>query len=431
MEIKRRKTKGKTMIERAESRFWAYDMEVKNNKKDLLLLDNVQFIYELSLAELELNALGGNFEVTNGLREFKILNKSEELKELIKKKSSYFKTVDREYTNYFYIIQKNQTRSVNQYLTHWIYPYKGKFHPQMIRALLNIIGLKEGDTVFEPFSGSGTTALESQLLGINFIGVDISPLCVIQGRVKTESIYVLDKILEIKNEIISKLVPNLFHSEVNYYRLIDELTEDERVENFYKLARLLAVSDNSRRKKDFVTSYIKNINRMVASIKDYIEIKNRLGLKPGKVKIEVGDSRDVKLPDNSIDGIITSPPYSIALDYIQNDIHSLKDLGYDVLRMKNDFIGVRGNGKNRVELYNEDMKKSYSEMYRVLKQNKYAVIVIGNATYQGREVKTVEFTIDYMESLGFKLVKNINKIIFGLYNVMKKENILIFKKEKC
>jgi predicted methyltransferase len=98
--------------------------------------------------------------------------------------------------------------------------------------------------------------------------------------------------------------------------------------------------------------------------------------------------------------------------------------------MRDDFIGVRGNGRSRVELYNEDMKKSYSEMYRVLKPNKYAVIVIGNATYQGQEVETVEFTIKYMESLGFSLVKNINKIIFGLYNVMKKENILIFKKTK-
>jgi len=74
------------------------------------------------------------------------------------------------------------------------------------------------------------------------------------------------------------------------------------------------------------------------------------------------------------------------------------------------------------------MKKSYAEMYRVLKPNKYAVIVIGNATYQGKEVNTVEFTIEYMEKIGFRLMQNINKIIFGLYNVMKKENILIFKK---
>jgi len=77
---------------------------------------------------------------------------------------------------------------------------------------------------------------------------------------------------------------------------------------------------------------------------------------------------------------------------------------------------------------NSDIMSSYREMYRVLKPDKYAVIVIGNATYQGQEVKTVELTIDYMTKLGFKLEKNILKLIFGLYNVMKKENILIFRK---
>ena len=430
METERPKTKGESMIERAESQFWAYEIDDKNSEKDLVLLDNVQFIYELSLAELELKALGAEFEVTNGLREFKILNKSVKLKEVIKRKGSYYKAFDGEFTDYYYITQKNQTRSVNQYLTHWIYPYKGKFHPQMIRALFNIIGLKEGDTVFEPFSGSGTTALEAQLLGINFIGIDISPLCVIQGRVKTESICVLDEILEVKDEVISKFMPGLFNVEQNYYKLIKDITTNEKVINFYNMARLLAVSDNSRRKRDFKTSFIKNLNLMIASVKDFIEIKERLNLKLGNVKTEIGDARDIKLSDNSIDGIITSPPYSIALDYVQNDAHSLKDLGFDVSEMRNDFIGVRGAGRSKIELYNEDMKKAYSEMYRVLKPNKYAVIVIGNATYQGKEVKTVEFTIKYMESIGFKLVKNINKIIFGLYNVMKKENILIFKKGK-
>ena len=430
MEIKRLKTKGETMIERAESQFWAYAIDNKNTQQDLILLDNVQFIYELSLAELELKALGIDFDVTNGLREFRILNKSDELIERIKRKGSYYKTVEGQFTDYFYIIQKNQTRSVNQYLTHWIYPYKGKFHPQMIRALLNIIGLKEGNIVLDPFSGSGTSALEAQLLGINFIGIDISPLCVIQGRVKTESIYVIEKIEKIKNEISANVVPNLFKTNENYYDFLDKLTKNEKVKNFYILARLLAVSDNSRRNRDFVNSFLKNVNLMLASVKDYLQIKEKLNLKLGDVKIEVGDARNIKLQDNSVDGIITSPPYSIALDYVQNDIHSLKDLGYDVIKMRDDFIGVRGNGRSRVELYNEDMKKSYKEMYRVLKPHKYAVIVIGNATYQGQEIKTVEFTIEHMENIGFQLVQNINKIIFGLYNVMKKENILIFKKVK-
>jgi len=420
--------KGEIMLKKAENigQFWAYDSTFSENS-DITLLDNIQFIYELSLAELELAALGANFEVTNGLREFKVKNLSEELNNGLVKRSSYFKTVGQTFTDYFYIVQKNRTRSVNQYLTHWIYPYKGKFHPQMIRALLNIIGLKEGDTVFEPFSGSGTTALEAQLLGINFIGIDVSPLCVLQGKVKTKSIYVIDEVVELKNVLISKIKPSLFNQEQNFYKILEGI-ENENVRDFYSLARLLAVSDNSRRGRNFEQSFIKNLNLMIDSVRDYKEIAEKLHLQLGNVELKTADARKVDLPDDSIDGIITSPPYSIALDYVQNDAHSLADMGYKLDEVREQFIGVRGKGKERVELYNSDIMSSYREMYRVLKPDKYAVIVIGNATYQGQEVKTVELTIDYMTKLGFKLEKNILKLIFGLYNVMKKENILIFRK---
>lgn len=422
--------KGEIMLEKTEdiSQFWAYDLSYSTNS-DVTLLDNVQFIYELSLAELELLALGADFEVTNGLREFKLKNKSRELNDKIVKRSSYFKSVEQTFTDYFHIIQKNRTRSVNQYLTHWIYPYKGKFHPQMIRALLNIIGLKEGDTVFEPFSGSGTTALEAQLLGINFTGIDISPLCVLQGKVKTKSIYVIDEIIKLKDTLISKIKPSLFNQEQNFYKVLEDI-KNENIRDFYALARLLAVSDESRRGRAFEQSFIKNLNLMIDSVKDYKEIAETLQLRLGDIDLKIGDSRKVELPDNSIDGIITSPPYSIALDYVENDAHSLEDMGYKLNEIREDFVGVRGKGKEKVDLYNADMKKSYNEMYRTLKPNKYAVIVIGNATYQGQEVKTVEFTIDYMTEIGFKLEKNILKLIFGLYNVMKKENILIFRKIK-
>lgn len=423
-------SKGEIMLEKAEdlSQFWAYDLSYSKDA-DLTLLDNVQFIYELSLAELELKALGADYEITNGLREFKLNNKSKELDERIIKRSSYFKTVEKTFTDYFKIIQKNKTRSVNQYLTHWIYPYKGKFHPQMIRALLNIIGLKEGDTVFEPFSGSGTTALEAQLLGINFVGIDISPLCVLQGNVKTKSIYVLDEIIRLKDTLISKIKLSLFNNEGDFYKVLKDI-ENKGARDFYTLARLLAVSDEARRGREFERSFIKNLNLMIESVRDYKEISSKLNLSLGSIDLKIGDSRSIELPDNSIDGIITSPPYSIALDYVDNDSHSLEDMGYKLDEIRDDFVGVRGKGREKVDLYNSDMKKSYGEMHRILKPDKYAVIVIGNATYQGQEVKTVEFTIDYMTGLGFKLEKNILKLIFGLYNVMKKENILIFRKIK-
>ncbi|MCR4416217.1 MAG: DNA methyltransferase [Ignavibacteria bacterium] len=427
--MKKLRDKGNTMLERTEELLWAYQISVDELKKDLVLLDNVQFIYELSLAELELKSFGADFEITNGLREFKILNKNDELINLIKKRSAYFKLVFGELTDYFFIIQKNRTKSVNQYLTHWIYPYKGKFHPQMIRALINIIGLQSGDLLCDPFSGSGTTALEAQLLGVNFYGIDISPLCVLQGKVKTNSLFYLDKIKEYKNYILSKLNLNLFNNEKDFYAVINEI-DDEEVKDFYKLARLVAISDNARRGKEFEKSFSKNLELMIASIEDYKNITSQLNLNLGKVNIEIGDARRIKLEDNSVDGIITSPPYSIALNYVENDEHSLVDLGYNVESLRNEFIGVRGNGKNKVDLYNADMKKAYTEFYRILKPNAYAVIVIGNATYQGKEIQSVEFTIDYMTSIGFSLERNILKLIFGLYNVMKKENILIFKKIK-
>ncbi|MDK2791606.1 MAG: hypothetical protein PWQ25_469 [Deferribacteres bacterium] len=101
------------MIERIESKLWSYDLDSKDPQKDIVLFDNVQFIYELSLAELELNALGVDFEVSNGLREYKALSLNKETEELIKKRASYFKSVNGEYTDYFHIMQKNQTRSVN------------------------------------------------------------------------------------------------------------------------------------------------------------------------------------------------------------------------------------------------------------------------------------------------------------------------------
>lgn len=401
-------------------------MNKKTKNKDLVLLDNVQFIYELLLVKLELSALGANFVVTDELNSFTLLNKSDELCELIKSRGAYYKAVDGQLTDYFKIIKKNQTRSINQYLTHWIYPYKGKFHPQMVRALLNIAGLKEGDTVLDPFSGSGTAALEAQLLGVNFIGIDISPLCVLQGKVKTKSIFVINKILKLKNNLIPKLC-NKLSDRTEFYTTMDGIANED-VRNFFTLARLLAISDNSRRRRDIEQSFIRNIGLMIDSVKDYKNIVDDLNLELGSVDLTVGDARKIKLSDNSVDGVITSPPYSIALDYVKNDEHSFKDMGYNISDMYNYFIGVRGSLKDRVGLYNEDMKQVYSEIHRVLKPNKYAIIVIGDASYQKQKIKTTDFTIDTMEKLGFKLEKNINKIIFGIYNVMKQENILLFRK---
>jgi DNA modification methylase len=399
------------------------------------LIENVQFIYELALAQLELEAFGVDFAVRNSLREFVLKNPSNI--DLLVRRLAYFKTVGDNITDYYRLTRFNQTRSVNQYLTHWIYPYKGKFHPQMIRALLNILEMKKKETVLDPFIGSGTTAVEAQLLGINCIGRDISPLCVLQSKVKTESIQAIDKIQEYREEAKTSFKRSnranssaIKESNEKSYRGFLDSIRDERVRNFYLMARLVAVSDSARRRRDIVRAFDKNLALMTASVEDYRKAKEELNLQLGIVDIRQGDSRQLPLEDSSVQGIVTSPPYSIALDYVANDAHALEAMGYNLDEIRNEFAGVRGKGETRIELYNKDMQRSFQEMHRVLEEGRYCAIVIGNATYQQRKIKTIEFTIETCEKLGFTLVKNINKIIYGLYNVMQTDNTLIFRKDK-
>ncbi|NNL58638.1 MAG: methyltransferase domain-containing protein, partial [Nitrosopumilus sp.] len=56
-------------------------------------------------------------------------------------------------------------------------PKKIKTHPheldrKMTRLMLNLVGLKEGETVCDPFCGTGTTLLEAESMGIHGIGLD-------------------------------------------------------------------------------------------------------------------------------------------------------------------------------------------------------------------------------------------------------------------
>lgn len=394
---------------------------------ELELMDKVQFIYELALARLELQGLSAEFELTNSLRKVKLIKGDEEF---LKKRVAYFKKINGNPSDYQKMVQFNQTKSINQYITHWIYPYKGKFHPQMIRALLNFMNVKEGETILDPFIGSGTAALESQVLGINSVGIDVSPVCVLISKVKTESASVLEKIKDAKNNILKNNGYSLMNLDRNASKLRDSINNinDEKARNFFLVAELVAHSDKSRRSRDFNESFKKNVEKMIASVEDMNRVSKELNLNLGNINIEKGDSRTLNLKNNSVDGIITSPPYSIALDYVKNDAHALEALGIDTKKVREEFIGVRGSGAEKVELYNQDMMKSIDEMFRVLKPKKFCAIIIGNATYLGNEVKTTEFVIEHAKKAGFEFVKNLDKIIFGLYNVMQKENILIFQK---
>ena len=67
--------------------------------------------------------------------------------------------------------------------THYIHRYPAKLIPHIPNYLIKNFS-KEGDTVLDPFCGSGTTLLESILCSRNALGVELNPVARLVAKVK-------------------------------------------------------------------------------------------------------------------------------------------------------------------------------------------------------------------------------------------------------
>ena len=76
------------------------------------------------------------------------------------------------------------TRQSTRYSAHGLHEYRGKFNPQVVRAIGNMLNLSEGAWVLDPFCGSGTTLLECAHSGWNAVGIDLNPLGVFISNAK-------------------------------------------------------------------------------------------------------------------------------------------------------------------------------------------------------------------------------------------------------
>lgn len=86
-----------------------------------------------------------------------------------------------------YLIESETTgarRQSTRYSVHGLHEYKGKFNPQVARALLNSSGLSRGAGVLDPFCGSGTTLVECAHAGFRAVGTDANPLAVLIANAK-------------------------------------------------------------------------------------------------------------------------------------------------------------------------------------------------------------------------------------------------------
>jgi len=395
--------------------------------ENIKLLPTVNELFELELAYLEYHSLS----------ESELLDRSAYFQSINGKCTKHFLT----YSNCPETIIKDRSTITKKYFengifstgyaTHSLFPYRGKFHPQLIKALLNIIGIKKGEIVLDPMCGSGTANVEAALMGINSYAVDISPFCQFMTKTKYES-------LSLSKDFLSRLsnkADQLFDF-FNTQKIFEKLRKiknpaKQKVYNFALLAFLDAMGYSKRVvNSNHKQLFRKVLFRYVKTVDDFLSNPYFTAESLGWVKIlSNSDALNLNLKDNSIDGIIVSPPYSFAIDYAKNDESQLKYLGYDVLKLKSKMIGLVGKNRNeRLKNYFQAMRKACSEVYGVLKRGKYFIMIIGSNTNQTGGIRLENTIIKNCDKIGLSLMKSILKPIKGIRNTMKDEYMLIFKK---
>jgi site-specific DNA-methyltransferase (cytosine-N4-specific) len=266
-------------------------------------------------------------------------------------------------------------RRVLRYGTHGVHEYRGKFFPQLVRAVLNIAGVKPGDIVLDPMCGSGTTLVEASLLGCTSVGLDINPLSVLMSSVKCAMLRTSPDVLAAEYESLRSDALNmrqhgdavpwlerLPEKDHDYLRswfsprvLVDldpiavrvHATRNVACRGLFRLCLsniLRHVSwqkdaDLRVRKEihpdvngDVVTEFVREIDRSVRIVLAFLYENN--ASQPGLAQIIEGDARSLAAASvptgqshRKIKAVVTSPPYATALPYLDTDRLSLCYLG--------------------------------------------------------------------------------------------------------
>lgn len=302
-------------------------------------------------------------------------------------------------------------RQVTRYSAHGLHEYRGKFNPQIVRAIGNIVGLSKSDAVLDPFCGSGTTLVEGAHQGWDVTGLDMNPLAVFISNAKIAALTCgADELSDGWEFLRGRLNPLLgldYSSdwkETDYRRVLGavatELPHSDYLEKWFArpvlaqasrilgelktlsvairsvfevilsdLAREVSYQDPKdlriRRRKEPAPNYsllplfLDSIDRRIPVV---LRARSVLGEVEGRQRAYLADVRDEWPQDvmsrGNFQAAIGSPPYATAMPYIDTQRLSLVLLGLigheDIKRLEQEAIGTREiTNRNRNSLEDE------------------------------------------------------------------------------
>jgi site-specific DNA-methyltransferase (cytosine-N4-specific) len=360
------------------------------------------------------------------------------------------------------------------YLSHSLHPYPAKFPPQLPKKILQDYAIK-GQTILDPFWGSGTTLVEARIYGANVIGVDVNGLSVLLSKVKATPLnssqfeIIQDFISSIESQITkwkSESRPKVKIKEIEgqehwfQNNVSEEITfvlkqiskiKNEDVQNFLKIVLssiIVRVSnqDSDTRfaaiQKNISDGYTldqfckkaKEYNTRMKAFSELIYDTNT------SLSLYNADSRNLDfIEDNSVDMIITSPPYANTYDYYLYHKFRKRWLDLDVKFAQYNEIGSRreySSLKEKKEKWNEDLIKCFQEMQRVLKPNHLAFLVIGDSVIKKELIKIEKEISGFAPKIGFRVNEILSSDLASHSRIFnpayaskgKKEHLIILEK---
>ncbi len=377
-------------------------------------------------------------------------------------------------------IDWNFTTDDTRFLTHGLHSYPAKFIPQIPGHLIAQLSLR-GELIFDPFGGSGTTAFEAIRLGRRALSVDANPVGTLIGKVKTckldqtaitdlhaitcalktlqLNIPCADNLCEKYNSFIpeisniDKWFPQTSRGELAFIRSKIAAMESNSTKDIALLAlSKIAISSSFQDSETRYSSKPRSIpqgetlKQFLIALNDITlnVIKTQPSLKYGVCDFITADSRQFindKNGQNSVDLIVTSPPYGNANDYHLYHRFRLLWLGHDPKQFAKIEIGSHLRHQREstgFDSYIAEMKQALCGMYQMLKPGRYAVIVVGDAIYEKNLYLGAESISKVSQDIGFETVCIIERKIHGTKRSFiaagrraSTEKLLVLRKPPC
>ena len=368
---------------------------------------------------------------------------------------------------FFVDLDKVKTKE-KTYLTHNYHPYPAKYIPQIPSGIMDRYILEKNAVVLDPFAGSGTTLVEALVHGHKAIGVDSNPISVLISKAKSTPLNFEEraKVSNLLDELSDLIILNNLEVELPEFKnrdhwfqrnMLVELTViknlinkigNENVKNFLLCGLSSIIVKCSNQEND--TRYAaknKNLqdgyayNEFIKKINDMLKRNIELAkIIQGESIIKQASSTNLDFIENdTVDIVITSPPYLNSYDYYLYHKLRMFLLDLDHKEAQNAEIGSRNKHSDHSlgpEVYFESIRLVGSELFRVMKPKGKCIIVVGDSIVNKQLINmSVEYN-NIFEHIGFKVIESFSfdqrkyttAFIKKSTDISKRTHILVYQK---